>query len=118
LNSTIHAWIQWCFVGFEQFPKETRFKSLIENICIGLGSTAKVIYISTNTSDQMSVNATVFTPLRGKTSHSRYFFFPLSKRNQQKNYPKLISWNLERATIFAVSLQKCLELDELPKWVT
>ena len=74
MNSTIHAWIQWCFVGFEQFPKETRFKSLIENICIGLGSTAKVIYISTNTSDQMSVNATVFTPLRGKTSHSRYFF--------------------------------------------
>jgi len=117
LNSTIHAWIQWCFVGFEQFPKETRFKSLIENICIGLGSTAKVIYISTNTSDQMSVNATVFTPLREKPL-ILVTFFPLSKRNQQKNYPKLISWNLERATIFAVSLQKCLELDELPKWVT
>ena len=29
-----------------------RFKSRIENICIGLGLTVKVIYISTNTSDQ------------------------------------------------------------------
>lgn len=67
----MHLWFTDGFVGFVQFPIKIRFKSWIENICIEQGLTVKVIYISTSTSDQMSVNATVFTPLREKLFSTR-----------------------------------------------
>lgn len=51
----------------------------VENICIKQGSTAKVIYISTNTSDKVGVNATVFTPLKEKNSCLLIFSFEKSK---------------------------------------
>ena len=43
----------------------------------------KVIYISTNASDKVGVNATVFTPLEEKNSPLVIFFLLLSKRNRQ-----------------------------------
>ncbi len=59
------------------------FHLWIENICIRQGSTLKVIYISTNTSDKLGVNATVFTPLKEKNSYSLIFFFWVNETNKR-----------------------------------
>lgn len=59
------------------------FHLRIGNICIRQGSTLKVIYISTNTSDKLGVNATVFTPLKEKSFYSLIFFFWASETTNE-----------------------------------
>ena len=63
----------WDLTSF--FSKDMNSHLWIENICIKQGSTAKVIYVSTNKSDKVGVNATVFTPLKEKISFLLIFFF-------------------------------------------